>query len=279
MSPNAVSSVSSAGGNTNPQRFRCRRWTFTLNNYTDEEVSQITQYFTQYEAKWIIGKEVGEEGTPHLQGYVEFKFQKSFSMLHAFNERIHWEKARGNRKHNLLYCCKENIFFSNFPLPRNERLMLGYADVSWKPWQTQIMELVSPTAEICPRTIYWCWEDTGNTGKSFLAKYLTLKYDAVLACNKKADLFHTIAEWLENHEEDEDPKLIIVDIPRNDQEFINYGAIEQAKNGCFQSGKYKGRACLYNPPHVIVFANRLPDFDKMSKDRWVIIKVDHKQIP
>lgn len=47
-------------------------------------------------------------GTPHIQGYVVFKYQKRFNTLHNFNQRIHWEVARGSHKKNIRYCSKED---------------------------------------------------------------------------------------------------------------------------------------------------------------------------
>lgn len=75
--------------------------------------------------------------------------------------------------------------------------------------------------------------------------------------------------WMDTHE-DEDPKIIICDIPRTNLEYINYGAIESIKNGMIYSGKYEGGQCIFDNPHVVVFANELPDGSKMSRDRWRI---------
>nr|WAE42307.1 MAG: replication associated protein [Cressdnaviricota sp.] len=93
-------------GNTNLPRNRARRWCFTLNNYTDDDVSLISLYFEK-EKYFIFGKEVGENGTPHLQGYVEFNNQKDFSTLIKIIPRIHWEKAKGDRNSNIKYCSKD----------------------------------------------------------------------------------------------------------------------------------------------------------------------------
>lgn len=84
---------------------RSYRWVFTLNNPTDEEIDKLSTLDCTY---LLYGKEHQNEGTPHLQGYVVFQSQKRFSTLKRFNERIHWEKARGNHAQNIAYCTKED---------------------------------------------------------------------------------------------------------------------------------------------------------------------------
>lgn len=52
----------------NTKGARIRRAVFTLNNFTDEEYDYMTARFAPKTVWMVIGKEVGEEGTPHLQG-------------------------------------------------------------------------------------------------------------------------------------------------------------------------------------------------------------------
>lgn len=49
---------------------RLRRFVFTLNNWTQEEYDWLTTRFAGTDlCQWIvIGKEVGQNGTQHLQG-------------------------------------------------------------------------------------------------------------------------------------------------------------------------------------------------------------------
>lgn len=82
-----------------------RGWCFTINNYTDEEYKSLGSIECKYQ---IAGKEVGEEGTPHLQGYVYFDTLKSLKQLKKLYPRAHLEQTKGSALSNIRYCSKED---------------------------------------------------------------------------------------------------------------------------------------------------------------------------
>lgn len=90
---------------TNP---KSRYWCFTLNNYTDDEYNRILNE-TRFDYV-IIGKEVGDLGTPHLQGYVRFPNAVRLATLKKIMPRAHLEIAKGNAESNITYCSKEGNF-------------------------------------------------------------------------------------------------------------------------------------------------------------------------
>ena len=47
--------------------------------------------------------------------------------------------------------------------------------------------------------------------------------------------------------------------------------MENLKDGRLFSEKYEPRIKRFKPPHKFVFANRWPDFSKLSLDRWVLM--------
>ncbi|AMH87737.1 replication-associated protein [Pacific flying fox faeces associated circular DNA virus-3] len=89
---------------------RRRRWVFTLNNFTEEELTTIKNILTDLAPTYaIIGKEVGECGTPHLQGFVSLKKQISFTAMKSLiGTRAHIEAANGTDVDNQLYCSKQD---------------------------------------------------------------------------------------------------------------------------------------------------------------------------
>lgn len=96
----------------NGQRQRATAWVFTLNNYTSEEEQAIKGWVGEKLAKFAcFGREQGENGTPHLQGYVEFCGKKSLSTLRRINGRIHWERRKGSAKQAIDYCKKDGDFW------------------------------------------------------------------------------------------------------------------------------------------------------------------------
>ncbi|ALE29816.1 replication associated protein [Lake Sarah-associated circular virus-50] len=86
---------------------KSRGWCYTANNYTKEEYESLEKYDCGYH---VMGKEVGEQGTPHIQGYIEFTNAKRFDTLHADFPKIHWEPRKGTQQQAIDYCMKGGDF-------------------------------------------------------------------------------------------------------------------------------------------------------------------------
>lgn len=88
-----------------------------MNNYTEYEYDAITRYCSS--AKYaIVGKEVGANGTPHLQGYVAFTNARSFkSIKEGLGDRAHIERARGSGDDNRKYCSKDGDYWEQGDCP------------------------------------------------------------------------------------------------------------------------------------------------------------------
>jgi len=67
-----------------------RTWAFTYNNYDEIIIKNIKAWKVN---KMIVSKEVGESGTPHLQGAVTFNICTSFKTVSTLLPKAHWEVA------------------------------------------------------------------------------------------------------------------------------------------------------------------------------------------
>lgn len=64
---------------TDPKK-RYRPWRFTINNPTADDEAAVTS-LTQTAKYWVYGREIGDTGTPHLQGLVIFKTMKTLKQV------------------------------------------------------------------------------------------------------------------------------------------------------------------------------------------------------
>lgn len=91
------------------QRVRSRGWVFTINNWVPQDVQNCQALKDQKEAKYlIVGDEVGEQGTPHLQGYVYWNEKRERSTVSRWlNGRAFLAPAKAGPKENWEYCSKQ----------------------------------------------------------------------------------------------------------------------------------------------------------------------------
>lgn len=78
---------------------------FTINNYTLDDFFTLGAVDCQY---LIVGAEVGASGTPHLQGYIEFKKATRFTTARKLlGGRAHIEIRKGPQEKAIDYCKKD----------------------------------------------------------------------------------------------------------------------------------------------------------------------------
>jgi len=86
---------------------RSYNWCFTLNNYNDEDIALIAHWPARFV---VVGREVGKEGTPHLQGFVIMKNVARLSSMKKMQQAAHWEICKGSWEQNYDYCTKDGDF-------------------------------------------------------------------------------------------------------------------------------------------------------------------------
>lgn len=248
-------------------RNRFRNWCFTLNNYDQDDIKNLIEEFGT--SSYIFQEEKGE--TEHLQGAVFMKNAIEFSSVKKICERAHWEKCN-NKRAAIRYCQKEDtrngkIYHSN-DIKIRKALKDPMQELKLRDWQIEINQMID--SEPDERKIYWFWEEEGKVGKTSFAKHLCMKKNALYLSGKSNDIKYSIAQFIEKN----DLEIAIFDLCRSLEDYVSYEAIESIKNGIFYSGKYESKMVLFNSPHVIIFANFEPCYNKLSRDRWVVKNIE-----
>lgn len=159
-----------------------RNWCFTINNWSEEDVAEIEKCDFKY---CIYGKEIGKEGTHHLQGYIEFTKVYKMGTIKKLLTRAHLEQRKGTKEQARDYCKKENNFTelgewgqqgkrTDLDKIRTIALEEGMRNVTSIGTMQQInVAKAFLTYNEEPRNweteVIWLWGKTG-TGKSRLAR-------------------------------------------------------------------------------------------------------------
>ena len=131
------------------------------------------------------------------------------------------------------------------------------SSIRFKQWQSRLINKLNETPH--QREVMWYYDPIGHTGKTYISKYLTLFQGSIrLENGKSADIKYAY----------QGERIVIFDLCRSQMDHFNYEALESMKNGLIFSPKYESKTKFFDIPHVLVFANWLPDESKLSNDRW-----------
>lgn len=282
---------------SNPLDFtgRFRSWCFTYNNYEDLEGFKQKLIHVPNLSYAVFQQEVGEAGTPHLQGVlgltntITFRALKTKLGVHS----IHLERAKDVYA-SIDYCQKLDtrqpgtVPFAWGAVPQRERGgnrgMVGRPEVrvytadelgivsGLRHWQYGLRRMLLEQPD--NRTIRWYWESDGGAGKTQFARYMVFHHNALYVQGAYKDVMCSLSLWREK--KGDFPTIVFLDIPREKKDYISYQSIEGLKNGVGFSSKYESGMLLFPPMHVVVFANFAPserDLEKLSADRWRVTEI------
>lgn len=104
-----------------------KRWCFTINRYTEEEVETVAELFQSEDVDYgVCGKEVGESGTPHLQGYLILAKKLRINQVRTLlGGRAHCEIARGTPRQASEYCKKGGEYIEEGDCPAGNEAVAG----------------------------------------------------------------------------------------------------------------------------------------------------------
>lgn len=240
---------------------RSRAWCFTLNNYSDNEYYQLVGHdetiLTSTNIKYlIVGKEVGANLTPHLQGYIVFTNAVRLATCKALIPRAHWETRRGTHEQARAYCMKEFNYVERGtpPMSQEEKGEAGKQSIElrWKLAKEGKFEELPPemikTYEYIHRKAiqkkdldkienYWIVGPSGCGKSRYVRDNFPGFYDKRI--NKWWDGY--------NHEE-----VVLIDDIDDKHEFIAHDLKRWADRYAFSCEVKGGNLKAVRPKHVIV---------------------------
>ncbi|GIX87261.1 ATP-dependent helicase Rep [Caerostris extrusa] len=80
-----------------------KRWCFTINN---PHVNDHPSIWLHGHENYGFQYEIGENNTPHVQGFVCFTERRSLQQVKQLHGTSHWETMKGSIKQNIEYCSK-----------------------------------------------------------------------------------------------------------------------------------------------------------------------------
>lgn len=147
-----------------------RRCVFTWNNWEKDfkDKEAVNDYFKSLNhiKYFVIGFEVGEQGTPHLQGLLSFTQPKTFDTLRKYLKNNHIEQVKGTFTQAMEYCKKDGDFieFGDAPIEQGKRndiddfiqaVEQGYSNSELlKTYPSQYLRYQKMIADIRENTIY-----------------------------------------------------------------------------------------------------------------------------
>lgn len=258
------------------------RWVYTLNNWTEEDYASHQEW---EDVKYhVIAKEVGEEGTPHLQAYVVFYKNKRGAYVKKLSPRANWSLAKGSNSEASQYCKKTPSFWEVGVLPRDRAAAGGRERSRWQEAfdlakKGKFDEIdgdimlrsfssirgiarmyMQPPAGLEECCGVWLWGDPG-LGKSFTARKVYPQYFDK-PCNKWWD------GWLpEEHD------TALLDDFGLEHKVLAHHLKRWADSYAF-TAETKGSAASYRPRRLVVTSNY--DVDQIFDDHQTILAIQRR---
>lgn len=271
------------------QQIATKRYCFTKNDIPqNEEGAKI--FYRTYSAKikhiknivfYVFSLEKGEnEGTYHLQGYMELSIKARITEFKEIEATAHFEKSKGNKQQNIDYCSKGDTHIEGPTIwdkskePKYTAEELGLIEpIKLYNWQRDAINIAQSKPD--RRSIHWFFETEGNVGKTELARHLIYYHKFGLIEGAKKDIMCSI---LGEDGTKEIMRGYVFNFSRDKEGKVSYDSMESIKDGLIFSSKYKSTGGIIPPCHIFVFANWKPDLTKMSLDRWKIYNIKDKAL-
>lgn len=266
-----------------------RNFVFTINHPQIEDFDGLFAIAAVY---MIIGEEVGESGTNHLQGYIELTKRVTFGKLKALIPRAHIEPRAGTQAQAITYCKKEGKYYE-FGKPRKQGsreditairefisegnnlrgLFLSDGEINLNANTIRIAEKLfkyfEPPRDYKP-TVLWLYGATG-CGKTYTARELLPK--AYFYAN-------STGKWWNGYDGHQD--IIIDDIREENFPFVSLlGLLDRYPYQVEDKGsirEFRGKRIIITAPTgpAETYGSTLEDMEQLRRRIDHVIMVDMK---
>lgn len=165
-------------------RVQSRRWMFTINNYTTDYYNP-PQWIKDFTSGGVWGREVGDSGTPHIQGFMWTKRRYTLGGIRRLfppGFSMHLEMARGNAQQCIDYCSKDGNFTSWGTLPQDGSVRSERGS-SAEEWEQTFQHAVNGLQSLIP-------------AEKRIKHYTTLKLIEADHKKRPRDLDSTAGIWI-----------------------------------------------------------------------------------
>merc|ERR1711954_170303 len=150
--------------------------------------------------------------------------------------------------------------------------IMDMKDIEWRGWQRDLREYLDKP---CDRKVIGIVGKEGNEGKSFSQSNIREEFGTSRVCKRELsensrNTFHIVGKICSTTTD-----IFLFNVARGvrlDQE--QYKILESIKDGKAVDGKYNSQKLNFKKPNVLmVFFKWENDQNKLSMDRWTILKI------
>lgn len=244
---------------------RNRAWCIVINNPTPTDEFGVKHLFKKAEYG-ICSREVGSQGTPHLQGYIRLSTPLSLQAMKKSLPRANLQVAGGSDLENKTYCSKDGdilievgtmseqgrrndlkeiaMLIKNKEISMQE-LMFEYPDMYLRYSRSfeKMFAAVLPMRETLPE-VHWRWGKSG-TGKT---RYVIEKFERSEIYIKDG------TSWWDNYRQQQ---CILIDDFDNG---IPFRTLLRILDRNHEQGQIKGGYVYINSPYIYITCEHPPDY-------------------
>lgn len=294
-----------------PANNACKNWCFTLNNPTDEDIERISSLQEGQDAVQYVlfGNEVGDSGTPHLQGFISLTMRKRFTFVKLLLGGDPHVEACRNVCASIEYCKKDGDFksFGDLGVTSGKRTDLDVFKEAVKSGMVNLKELREGHSGVMAQYRSFAIDYImDNSPEKELANHPYRPWQNELKIILDGDpddrsinfivdtVGNTGKTWFSHHFSRNNPgcqvmeparkadmayaldttiRVLFLDCSRCKADAIQYDFLEHVKNGYVFSSKYESRQKILGKCHVVVMMNELPNMVALSEDRYAVIEI------